>query len=45
MARRLADTSKARDDLGFVAGVSLDEGLRRLAEWRGRQLARTEVAA
>jgi UDP-glucose 4-epimerase len=37
--RRLADTRRARDELGFVAEVSLDEGLRRLAAWR-QQLAR-----
>jgi UDP-glucose 4-epimerase len=43
MARRLADTRRAREDLGFVARVSLDEGLRRLAEWRPAQLARQEV--
>jgi nucleoside-diphosphate-sugar epimerase len=45
MTRRLADTAKAREDLGFVTRVSLDEGLRRLTEWRSRQLARTEVGA
>jgi nucleoside-diphosphate-sugar epimerase len=31
--RRLADTSAARDRLGFVAEVDLDEGLRRLVDW------------
>jgi UDP-glucose 4-epimerase len=31
--RRLADTTQARDLLGFEAEVSLDEGLRRLVEW------------
>lgn len=31
--RRLADTSRARELLGFEAEVSLDEGLRRLVEW------------
>ncbi|AFY90197.1 NAD-dependent epimerase/dehydratase family protein [Chroococcidiopsis thermalis] len=31
--RRLADTSKARDLLGFEAQVSLEEGLRRLVKW------------
>jgi UDP-glucose 4-epimerase len=45
MARRLADTRGAREDLGFVARVPLDEGLRRLAEWRQAQLARQEVRA
>ena len=33
VARRLADTSKARDLLGFEAAVDLDEGLRRLVQW------------
>lgn len=33
VTRRWADTSAARRDLGFVAGVSLHEGLRRLVEW------------
>jgi len=32
--RRLADVQRARQDLGFVANVPLDDGLRRLAEWR-----------
>jgi UDP-glucose 4-epimerase len=31
--RRLADTSKARDRLGFEAAVTLEEGLRRLVSW------------
>lgn len=33
VSRRLADTSAARDLLGFTAQVDLDEGLRRLVEW------------
>ncbi|MFC9786525.1 NAD-dependent epimerase/dehydratase family protein [Rhodococcus sp. NPDC127528] len=33
VSRRLADTSAARRDLGFVAQVPLDVGLRRLVEW------------
>ena len=33
VSRRLADTSAARDRLGFVAQVDLDEGLRRLVDW------------
>ncbi|ASN51477.1 NAD-dependent epimerase/dehydratase family protein [Sinomonas sp. R1AF57] len=41
--RRLADTAGARRDLGFVAQVPLDEGLRRLVEW-WRPL-REEIAA
>ncbi len=32
--RRLADVGKARDELGFVAEVSLEEGLRRLRAWQ-----------
>ena len=40
--RRLADTSAARADLGFVAHVSLDAGLRRLVEWWAPQ--RDEIA-
>lgn len=31
--RRLADTSKAKDGLGFEAHVDLDEGLRLLVKW------------
>jgi UDP-glucose 4-epimerase len=31
--RRLADTTRARELLGFEAEVGLDEGLRRLVEW------------
>ena len=33
VSRRLADTSKARDELGFVTEISLDEGLRGLVQW------------
>lgn len=33
VARRLADTAKARDLLGFEAQVDLEEGLRRLVAW------------
>jgi UDP-glucose 4-epimerase len=33
VSRRLADTSKARDILGFEAQVSLEEGLVRLVDW------------
>jgi UDP-glucose 4-epimerase len=36
--RRLADIGRARDELGFEAEVSLEDGLRRLREW---QLAMT----
>lgn len=31
--RRLADVSRARDELGFTASVSLEEGLAELVEW------------
>ncbi|APW59906.1 SDR family NAD(P)-dependent oxidoreductase [Paludisphaera borealis] len=43
--RRLADTTRARRDLGFAAEVSLEEGLRRLVAWQ-RELApgRKEMA-
>ncbi len=40
-ARRLADTRRARSDLGFVAQVSLEGGLRHLHEWRRTVLAGT----
>jgi UDP-glucose 4-epimerase len=33
VSRRLADTSRARDRLGFVAEVGLEPGLRGLVEW------------
>ncbi|HET6950041.1 MAG TPA: NAD-dependent epimerase/dehydratase family protein [Acidimicrobiales bacterium] len=33
VSRRLADTTAARERLGFVAEVDLDEGLRRLVDW------------
>jgi UDP-glucose 4-epimerase len=43
VSRRLADTRKARDLLGFEAEVSMEEGLHRLVEWwraerRGEEL-------
>jgi UDP-glucose 4-epimerase len=37
--RRLADVSRARECLGFRAQVGLEEGLRRLVEWRKRAIA------
>jgi UDP-glucose 4-epimerase len=44
--RRLADTYKARTQLGFEARVSLEEGLRRLvAWWRHAQMAAGGVSA
>jgi UDP-glucose 4-epimerase len=33
VSRRLADTSKAAEKLGFTAQISLNEGLRRLVKW------------
>ena len=42
--RRLAEVSKARDELGFQAQVSLEEGLRQLVAWRSMQ-SEKEVAA
>jgi UDP-glucose 4-epimerase len=33
VSRRLADTTRARDELGFRAEVTLDDGLRRLVAW------------
>ena len=43
VTRRLADTTAARRDLGFVAQIGLEDGLRELVEW-WRPL-RSEVAA
>jgi nucleoside-diphosphate-sugar epimerase len=42
VTRRLADTRKAAEHLGFRAEVGLDEGLRRLVEW-WRAEQRTEA--
>lgn len=39
VSRRLADVSKARRLLGFKAQVGLEEGLRRLVEWRAHAIA------
>jgi UDP-glucose 4-epimerase len=43
--RRLADTEKARRLLGFQAQITVEEGLRRLVEWRRDILARGAQAA
>ena len=43
VVRRLADTSAARRDLGFVAEVGVEEGLRQLVEWWAP--LREEIAA
>ena len=31
--RRLADTSRATEEIGFTARISIEEGLRRLVDW------------
>jgi UDP-glucose 4-epimerase len=36
--RRLADASRAKRDLGFVSQVSLEDGLRKLNDWRREAL-------
>ena len=33
VSRRLADTGRARDGIGFIAEIDVEEGLRRLVEW------------
>jgi UDP-glucose 4-epimerase len=43
VVRRLADISAAREDLGFVAEVGLEEGLRELVAWW--QPLRAEIAS
>ena len=43
--RRLADTRKAKELLGFEAKVSVEEGLRRLIAWRKAVVDRTALAA
>ncbi|GAA5083530.1 NAD-dependent epimerase/dehydratase family protein [Microbacterium yannicii] len=43
VARRLADTSAAKRDLGFEATIGIDEGLRQLVEWW--QPLREEIAS
>jgi len=43
VARRLADTSGARDALGFSAEIGLDEGLARLVAW-WRAIGREDLA-
>jgi UDP-glucose 4-epimerase len=41
--RRLADTRRACEELGFTARTSLPEGLRRLAAWRREALVASAV--
>ncbi|MEW4562458.1 NAD-dependent epimerase/dehydratase family protein [Bremerella sp. JC770] len=43
--RRLADITQARDDLGFVAEVGIEEGLQRLIEWRRETLVKGQREA
>jgi UDP-glucose 4-epimerase len=43
--RRLADTTRARREIGFVAETPFEEGLRRLAEWRREVKPVAEVLA
>jgi UDP-glucose 4-epimerase len=43
--RRLAETSNAKEKIGFEAQVDLDEGLRRLVAWWQATKAVTEAAA
>ena len=40
---RIGSTIKATSEIGFTAEIDLDEGLRRLIEWRNSQ--KSEVAA
>jgi UDP-glucose 4-epimerase len=42
--RRLADISKAEKQLGFLASVGLEEGLRRLVEWRKQVISNHQYA-
>jgi nucleoside-diphosphate-sugar epimerase len=44
VVRRLADTARARERLGFEAEVNLDEGLRSLVDWWRGQREGEEVA-
>jgi UDP-glucose 4-epimerase len=43
--RRLADVSRAKRELGFSAATTLDEGLRRLIQWRREALKTPQAAA
>lgn len=42
--RRLADTTRAEQKLGFIAKVGLEEGLRRLVEWRKQVISSHQYA-
>ena len=41
--KRIAGTTKARKDLGFVANFSVKDGLKELIEWRKKQLRRRKA--
>lgn len=41
--RRLADTTRAREEIGFEAEVGLDEGLRRFYDWRREAVGSREA--
>ncbi|MDB5687116.1 MAG: UDP-glucuronate 5-epimerase [Rhizorhabdus sp.] len=43
--RRLADIARARDELGFTATITLEDGLRDLVDWWRGELALEKVAA
>lgn len=43
VARRVGDTEKAKRVLGFEARVALQEGLRRLVEWRREVIRRKQM--
>jgi UDP-glucose 4-epimerase len=43
--RRLADTTRAREELGFTAQTGLEEGLRNLASWRASLSTGKEAVA
>lgn len=42
--RRLADVSSAKEKLGFETTIGLEEGLRRLVEWRKQAIAKHQYA-
>jgi UDP-glucose 4-epimerase len=43
--RRLADTSRAWEELGFRTNVTLEEGLKRMAAWRQEALGKCEAVS
>jgi UDP-glucose 4-epimerase len=40
---RIGSPKKAKDEIGFVAGIDLDDGLRRLIDWRKSHMAEVEA--